>query len=91
MADEMNQVAPEVTEEQALEANQGEQAPEANQEEQMIAEVIQVIAGLSAESQRQLMWFLNEEFATIMEEEAQEINNAPEEQARKADVMSEAF
>ena len=91
MTDEMNQVAPEVTEEQALEANQGEQAPEANQEEQMIAEVIQVIAGLSAESQRQLMWFLNEEFATIMEEEAQEINNAPEEQSRKADVMSEAF
>lgn len=72
---------------------QQETAPEAtaNPEEEVIAQVIQLIAGLSAESQRQLMGFLNQEFAGVMDEEQAEVAASPEEQNRKADVMSEAF
>jgi hypothetical protein len=50
-----------------------------------------MIAGLSPEAQRQLMWFLNEQFTAVVSEEQEEIKNSPEEQARKADTMSEAF
>lgn len=65
--------------------------PEANPEEQIIAQVIQLIAGLSAESQRQLMGFLSQEFNTIVSEEEAEKKASPEEQERKAEAMSEMF
>lgn len=64
---------------------------EGGQEEQIISQVIQLIAGLSADAQRQLMWFLNEQFTEVVSEEQEEIKQSPEEQQRKADVMSEAF
>lgn len=60
-------------------------------EEETIAQVIQLIAGLSAESQQQLMWFLTEQFSATMDESLQEYESSPEEINRKADVMSDAF
>lgn len=65
--------------------------PEANPEEQVIAQVIQLIAGLSAESQRQLMWFLWQEFSNVMSQEEAEVSASPQEQERKAEAMSEMF
>ena len=62
-----------------------------NQEEQIIAQIIQLIAGLSAESQRQLMGFLGEQFSSVVSQEEQAHTASPEEQNRKAEVMSEAF
>ena len=60
-------------------------------EEETIAQVIQLIAGLSAEAQQQLMWFLTEQFSATMDESLQEYESSPEEISRKADVMSDAF
>jgi uncharacterized phage protein gp47/JayE len=67
------------------------QETQANPEEQVIAQVIQLIAGLSAESQRQLMGFLNKEFTNVVSEEEAERKASPEEQERKAEAMSEMF
>lgn len=82
---------PEATAEEMAAAEGVAPTPEANPEEDAIAQVIQMIAGLSPEAQRQLMWFLNEQFTAVVSEEQEEIKNSPEEQARKADTMSEAF
>ena len=88
MADEQMMAQPAV--------NPNEQAPieweeVTNWEDEIISQIIQMIAGLSAESQRQLMGFLNEQFSGVIQEEEQEYNSSPEELERKADVMSEAF
>lgn len=84
MAEEMTPVTPE-------EQTQAPAEGETNPEEQAIAQVIQIIATLSPESQRQLMGFLNQEFSAVVSEEQEEMKQSPEEQQRKADVMSEAF
>lgn len=83
-------MTPEVDETMSAEPTT-EQTMEVNPEEEAIAQVIQIIASLSAESQRQLMGFLTEQFSTVMNEEQAQAAASPEEQARKADVMSEAF
>lgn len=84
MAEEMTQATPE---EQAQAPAEGGENPE----EQVIAQIIQLIASLSGESQRQLMGFLGEEFGKVVDQEVSEVKASPEEQQRKADVMSEAF
>jgi hypothetical protein len=66
-------------------------APQANPEEEAIGQIIQMIGALWAESQRQLMWFLQQEFANVVGEEKEATKASPQEQERKADVMSEAF
>ena len=65
--------------------------PQANPEEEVIGQIIQMISGLWAESQRQLMWFLQQEFSNIIWEEKKEKDESPAEQDRKAEEMSEMF
>lgn len=84
MAEEMTPVTPE-------EQTQAPAEGETNPEEQAIAQVIQIIATLSPESQRQLMGFLNKEFTNVVSEEEAERKASPEEQERKAEAMSEMF
>ncbi len=82
-------MAPEMVEEEVMAAGEVEAA--ANPEEAVIAQIIEMIAQLSAEAQRELMWFLNQQFQEVSTQEAEAIKESPEEQERKAAEMSEMF
>ena len=64
---------------------------ETNPEMATMEQIVELIAGLSPEGQRQLMSFLNQELGSVVAEEEEEFRNSPEEQERKAAVMSEAM
>lgn len=60
-------------------------------EQAVINQIVDMIASLSAEAQRALMTFLNQELWSVVSEEEEEYRNSPEEQQRRADVMSDAM
>ena len=56
-----------------------------------IETIIKDIADLPLEDQRELYGFLQKERESTMSEETDEVNNSPEEKARKNDVMWSMF
>ena len=88
MADETN-VAPEENTPVTPETNEAPAAP--NKDEETIAQIIELIASLEAKPQRELMWFLSQEFNSTINKEQDDKKSSPEEQERKAATMSEAF
>lgn len=64
---------------------------EENPEMAVMEQIVELISSLSAEGQRQIMSFLNQELWDVMNEEYEEYNNSEEAQAARRDAMNEVM